>query len=155
VLRFMSLAEREDYIGGEGVEGVGGGAEAGEGEDGAGLLAEILGITGGVPEVLEGFDLVLELSSREEDGVAFFFFEVLLGFEREDFGEPVGDAGDDLADAGLGNLVFFGDLAGGEEFDEGEAVDFEVAGSGGQGAGGSGLGAEGCGDGHGKLLGKC
>ncbi len=117
-------------------------AEASEGEDGAGLLAEVFGVARAVPEVLEGFDLVLELSSREVDGEAFFFFDVLLRLEGQHVGEPLGDAGGDLADAGLGNAEFLSDLAGGAEFDEGEAVDFEIAGSGRK-----------CGQ-HGKLLEK-
>jgi hypothetical protein len=78
-------------------------------------------------------DLVLELSSREMDGVAFFLFDVLLRFEGQHFREPIGDVGDDLADAGLGDLEFFGEAAGGEEFDEVEAMDFEVARGRGQG----------------------
>jgi hypothetical protein len=127
------------------------GAEAGEGLDGAGLLAEIFGIAAAVPVVLELLDLVPELSSREMDGEAFFFLDVLLRLHGQHFGEPVGDVGDDLADAGLRNLVFFGEAAGGEEFDEREAVDFEIAGR--RGARDSGLGAEGSGSEHGKLLG--
>jgi hypothetical protein len=96
------------------------------------LLAEIFGVAAAVPVVFEFLDLVLELGSREVDGVAFFFFDVLLGFDGQHFGEPVGDLADDLADAGLGDLKFFGEAAGGEEFDEVEAVEFEVAGGGGK-----------------------
>jgi hypothetical protein len=62
--------------------------------------------------------------------------------------------GDDLADAGLGDFEFFGEAAGGEEFDEGEAVDFEIAGRRGKrGEGERGRVGEGE-SGHGKLLGK-
>jgi hypothetical protein len=137
---------------GEGVEVVGGDAEAGEGEDAASLLAKVFGVTGGIPVVLEVLDLVLKLRSREVDGIVLFFLDVLLRLDGEHLGEPIGDAGDDLADTGLGNVEFLGDTAGGEEFDEGEAVDFEVAGR--RGARDSRLGVEGHCWGHGKLLGE-
>jgi hypothetical protein len=115
-------------LGGEGVEGGGGDAEAGESEDGAVLLAEAFGIAGGGPERFELFDLVAELSRSQVDGKAFLLFDVAFRWGGQDFGEPVVDAGDDLADAGLRDFEVFGDAVGGEEFNRVLAVDFEVAG---------------------------
>ena len=59
----------------------------------------------------------------------------LAGFvvSREVFGEPVGDAADDLADARLGDFQFFGGLAGAEAVDDEAFVGEEVAGGGGKG----------------------
>ncbi len=64
------------------------------------------------------------------NGQAFLLFDVRFRWCGEDFGEPVVDAGDDLADASLGDFEVCGDAVGGEELDGVLAVDFEVAGGG-------------------------
>jgi hypothetical protein len=48
---------------------------------------------------------------------AGFGLLIRFGLGGEVGGEPVGDAGDDLADAGLRDAVLVGELAGGEEID--------------------------------------
>jgi hypothetical protein len=120
-------------VGGEGFDGAGDGAESGEGEDDAGLLAAVFGVAAGAVEVvLEELELVLELVGGDVLGEAGFFFQLGVGFDGQGLGEPLGDAFDDLADAGLGDFVLFGEPPGGHVIDEVEAVDFEVAGGGGQ-----------------------
>ncbi len=114
-------------VGGEGVDGAGDDAEAGEGEDGAGLLAEVFGVAGAVEVGLELLDLVIELVGGDVLGEAGFLLLLQLAFRLQSDGEPIGDGFDDLADASLGDFVFFGEPPGGEVLDEVEAVDFEIA----------------------------
>jgi hypothetical protein len=70
------------------------------------------------------------VADQKVDGEAFLLFYVRFRWGGEDFGEPVVDAGDDLADAGLRDFEVFGDAVGGEEFDGVETVDFQVAAAG-------------------------
>ena len=76
-------------------------------------------------------------------GEAGFLLLLDFGFDRQSSREPGAHAGDDLADSGLRDAVFLGDLASGTVVDEAGAMDVEIAGSGGKGGGG-----------HGGLLGE-
>ena len=141
--RGWRMADRNVCPTGEGVDRAGEDAEAGEGEDGAGLLAEILGIAGAVPVDLELLDLVLQPFGGEVLREAGFLLLLQLGFHGQGGGEPVVDVMDDLADAGLGEVVFVGEGAGGDELDEMVAVDFEITRGRGEGDGGGHEGAPG------------
>lgn len=88
-------------VGREGINGAGEGAESGEGEDDAGLLAEVLGVAGAVPEGLQFLNLVIELVGGDLPGETGFLLLLQLGFQRESLSEPGVDAVDNLADAGL------------------------------------------------------
>jgi hypothetical protein len=118
------------FVGKEEVDGAGEDAEAGLGGDDTEELAVVFDFVAGVPDCLEVFELVLELVSREGLRESLLLVDLEIGFGGEALGNPVAGAADDLADAGLGDFVFFGEAAGGEVFDLIEAVDFEVAGRG-------------------------
>jgi len=120
-------------VGGVGFDGAGDDAESGEGEDDAGLLAEVFGVAGAVEVALEELDLVLELIGGEVLGEAGFLLYFRFGLDRHRRDEPLGDGFDDLADAGLGDFVFISEPPSGHVMDEVEAVNFEVAGGGGKG----------------------
>jgi hypothetical protein len=130
LLRLSGVIGSFSGVGGEGFEHARDDTEAAKGDDDAGLVAEVFGIAGAVEVGLQLFNLVLELIGGQVLCEACFFLLLEIGFHGEGFGEPMGDASDDLANAGLGNPVFFGDPASGNVIDKAEAVDVEVAGSG-------------------------
>ena len=138
-LRFGGIEGAGGGVGGEGFDRAGEDAEASQGGDDAGLLAEVFGVVRGVPEDPQVCELIAELVGGQVLGEAGFLLLLQFGFDGQSRGEPVADALDDLADAGLGNAVFLGDGSGGSELDQVHFVDVEVAGGGREGRGHGGL----------------
>ena len=85
----------------------------------------------GIAPGFVGFaEISLEAISRDVLGEAELGGFAGFAVGGEGLAEEVADAVDDLADAGLGDFEFFGDLAGGGGVDDDSLVGEEIAGGG-------------------------
>jgi len=99
-------------IGGEGEEAEGMGGEFGLGGEEADEESDIFGFAGLLPGAIAIAGVTMQPLGGDVLGKADL--SGLAGFvvSRKVFGEPVGDAADDLADTSLGDFQLFGGLAG-------------------------------------------
>jgi hypothetical protein len=102
-----------DGVGGEAVDEAADDAEAGLSGGQADADSRVFDVLSHVPE--GGHLLVLTLEAIGSDLAGEMRFLLLgdLGLGREDFAQPLDDAADDLADAGLGDFPLIGLAAGG------------------------------------------
>jgi hypothetical protein len=114
-------------VGDEAVEEAADDAKAGLGGGEADAEVGVFGFAGFGPELGGFFELVAEAISRDLAGEVRFLLFGDVGLRRENLGEPLNDAADDLADARLGDFVLGGLGVGGSAGDVDGFVDLEVA----------------------------
>ena len=102
--------------------------------------AGVFQLAGFVPKRRGFFELVLKPAGGDLPGQVYFLLAGDLGLRRQHFAQPLDDAANDLANAGLGNLVFCRLRPGRGIADMDGLVDFEIALGRGQLDGGGGHG---------------